>query len=196
MSLRSIPEAVVDEKGADDELAHACIGGDARAWDELVRRYGPYVYAVATRAYRLEPQVAEDVFQDVWIRIYDGLARYRGDGTLRAWIRQVTISACQEHFRRSKKLGVVEPLEEAGAAPAAVTDLDEALDVRLAVNRLSSPCRSTIEMAFFDDLTQAETARRLGAPEGTVAARVSRCLRRLREDLQEKPVQPPSGEMR
>lgn len=196
MSLRSFPWAVVDVGGTDDELVHACLKGDSGAWTELVSRYGGYVHAVATRAYRLPRESADDVFQDVWIRIYDGLTSYRGDGDLRAWIRSITLRACADHARRSKRHGLAEPLDRTEAVTAAVADLDAALDVRMAVSRLGDSCRATIELAFFDDLTQAETARRLGVPEGTVAARVSRCLRRLRDDLQANDGPEASGDSR
>lgn len=184
MSLRSFPWAVVDVGGADDDLVRGCLHGDADAWAELISRYGGYVYAVAIRAYRLPRDSADDVFQDVWVRIYDGLTGYRGDGNLRAWIRSLTFSACADHVRCSKRDGSARTLDGTGGVAEILEDLDQALDVRMAVTRLSDACRSAIEMAFLDDLTQAEMARRLGVPEGTVAARVSRCLRRLRDDLQ------------
>jgi RNA polymerase sigma factor (sigma-70 family) len=171
-----------------------------RAWTALVRRYAGYISAVATRAFRLDPAAAEEVFQDTCVRIYDGLAGYAGRGTLRAWIREVTISACREYFRRAQR-NLRETLEDPAELPEADAgqDLDSferALDVREAVIALGDPCRGTLELAFFRDLTQAETARRLGVPEGTVAARVSRCLRRLRDRLQGDDDSGTSGRLR
>ncbi len=198
MTPQAAPRAVVDGSESDDVLVRACLGGDAQAWRELIGRYGAYIYAVAVRAYRLDPQVADEVFQDVCVRIYDGLAGYRGGGELRSWIRQVTISACREHFRQIGRKQRDTQFGESDSIPVEVGDLDAALDVRSAVVRLGDPCRATIELAFFQDLTQAETARRLNVPEGTVAARISRCLHRLRDLLrpagQENLGSMPSGE--
>ena len=199
MTPRADPRAVVHGSESDDALAHACLAGDGEAWRELIRRYGAYIYAVAVRAYRLDPEAADEVFQDVCVRIYDGLAGYRGGG-LRSWIRQVTISACREHFRQLGRAQRDAELTDGDGMPAEIRDLEAALDVRAAVVGLGDPCRSTIELAFFEDLTQAETARRLEIPEGTVAARISRCLRRLRDVIrppgQGKGASRPSGEVR
>lgn len=196
MSLRSVPKAVVDQEASDDDLVQACLAGDEQAWAAMLGRYGAYVYAVAVRAYRLEPQAADEVFQDVCVRLYDGLAGYRGSGGFKPWVRQVTISACRDHFRRLSRHERGQPLDGYDPPEAEMADLDAALDVRGAVARLKDPCRTTIEYAFFLDLTQAETAKRLGVPEGTVAARISRCLRRLRDDLQENPAPAASKEQR
>lgn len=178
--------AIVDRSISDDDVVRACLDGRSWAWTELIGRYGAYVYGVATRAYRLDPGAAEEVFQDVCVRIYDGLRGYRGDG-LRAWIRQVTISACRDHFRRLGKQARLISIDGHDPAEPDTTDQDLAMDVRAAVAAMGDPCRATIELAFFEDLTQAEAAKRLEVPEGTIAARISRCLRRLRDRMQENP---------
>jgi RNA polymerase sigma-70 factor, ECF subfamily len=175
----------------DDELVERCLKGDEAAWTGLVERYGVYVYAIAARAYRLDGAAADDVFQDVWVRLYDGLSGYSGSGSFRPWLRAVVISACREHLRRAARGGPVQTLEPE-AAP--LEDLDGALDVRHAVSALGEPCRGTIGLYFYAGLTQAEVAGRLGVPAGTVAARLSRCLKRLRDALQEPSAPSPSSE--
>jgi RNA polymerase sigma factor (sigma-70 family) len=168
---------------SDAEVVAACLAGDGRAWDTLIDRYAAYIYAVALRAFGLSADAAEEVFQDVCVRLYDGLHGYSGRGEFRAWLRAVVLSACREHLRREKRRPVetVEP-DEADRIEA----LETALAVRTAVTALGEPCSTTISLHFFADLTQAEVATRLGVPPGTVAARVSRCLRRLRDSLQER----------
>ena len=172
----------VETDPSDAELVAGCLRGDERAWDALIDRYSAYIYAVALRAFGLSPEAAEEVFSDVCVRMYDGLAGYSGAGEFRSWLRAVVISACREHLRRESRRGSadVEPAE-----PDRIAELEMALDVRAAVVALGDPCATTIALNFFEDLTQAEVARRLRVPSGTVAARLSRCLRRLREALQE-----------
>lgn len=167
---------------SDAELVAACLTGDDRAWDTLIDRYAAYIYAVALRAFGLSADAAEEVFQDVCVRVYDGLRGYSGRGEFRAWLRAVVLSACREHLRREKR----RPSDEVeGSEPDRIEALETALAVRSAVSALGDPCSTTISLHFFADLTQAEVALRLGVPPGTVAARVSRCLRRLRDSLQE-----------
>jgi RNA polymerase sigma-70 factor, ECF subfamily len=173
------------ETASDDEVVLACRDGDERAWDELIDRYAAYIYAVAGRAFGLAGVAAAEVFQDSCIRIYLGLAGYTGRGDFRAWLRAVIRSACLEHVRQTARHPVLEaePPDEA-ALENHLDDVEAALDLRAAVQGLGEPCRTTIKLHFFADLTQAEVARRLGSPEGTIAARISRCLRRLRDGMQ------------
>jgi len=166
----------------DAELVSACLAGDERAWDALIDRYAAYIFAIAHRAYGLSADAADEVFQDVCVRLYDGLRTYSGRGEFRGWLRAVVLSACREHLRREGRRtdATIEPVAE-----DRIDSLETALMVRSAVSALGEPCAATISLHFFADLTQAEVAGRLGVPPGTVAARVSRCLRRLRESLQE-----------
>src|SRR5215510_4541937 len=78
----------------DAELVRACRAGDSEAWNELVERYSRYVYAIAVRGFRLSDDDAEDVFQDVFTRIYLRLDTLRDDSALRPWIAQLTRRRC------------------------------------------------------------------------------------------------------
>jgi RNA polymerase sigma factor (sigma-70 family) len=173
----------------DTDIVAGCLRGEDRAWDALIERYAAYIYAVAIRAFGLGPQAAEEVFQDVCVRLYDGLAGFSGRGEFRSWLRAVVVSACRDHLRKEgrRALETTDPREE-----DAIGNLETALVVRSAVAALGEPCATTVAMHFFGDLTQAEVASRLKVPSGTVAARISRCLRRLRDSLQETAVRPAS----
>jgi RNA polymerase sigma-70 factor, ECF subfamily len=169
---------------SDEDLVAACLAGDDRAWAELISRYAAYVYAVASRAFGLGPAAVEEVFQDVCVRVYEGLAGFSGRGEFRSWLRAVVLSAAREHLRREGRRPETGDVEEQGS-DSQLEELETALDVRAAVAALGEPCRGTIGLYFYRSLTQAEVADRLGVPPGTVAARLSRCLRRLRDGLQE-----------
>jgi RNA polymerase sigma factor (sigma-70 family) len=174
---------------SDAEIVAACLRGEERAWDALIDRYAAYIYAIALRAFALPAQAAEEVFQDVCVRVYDGLAGFSGRGEFRSWLRAVVVSACREHLRREgrRRPDAVEPQEDDG-----IDALETALVVRTAVSALGEPCATTVSLHFFGGMTQAEVALRLGVPSGTVAARLSRCLRRLRDTLQEPAGRPAS----
>lgn len=185
MSRSSERASSTEGPGNDDELVAACLRGDERAWDCLIDTYAPYIHAVAVRAYGLRPAEAAEVFQDSCIRIYFGLHGYTGKGGLRSWLRAVVISACREYLRQAARTAshTSQDQPEDEPAPEIIDELDAALDVRAAVDALGEPCRSTLALHFFEDLSQAEVARRLNSPEGTIAARVSRCLQRLRANI-------------
>ncbi len=75
---------------SDAELVARCLANEQGAWDELVDRYARYVYAIAARVYRLEPTDAEDVFQEVFARVFERLDTLRDVDALRPWIAQTT----------------------------------------------------------------------------------------------------------
>ena len=169
---------------SDEDLVAGALAGDERAWDELIDRYTAYVLAIVSRAFGIGGIAAEEVFQDVCVRMFDGLSGFAGRAPFRSWLRAVTLSACREYLRKAAR---TTPTEVDPEASDELDQLETALDVRAAVTNLGDPCRVTLELHFFDDLTQAEVAKRLGTPPGTIAARVSRCLNRLKEALQERP---------
>lgn len=175
----------------DEELVAACLAGDENAWAELIARYAAYIYAIATRAFGLSGVAADEVFQDACIRVYEGLGGFSGRGEFRSWLRAVVLSAAREHLRREGRRPEVGPQDDQGTE-AAIQELETALDVRAAVSALGDPCRRTIALYFFRGLTQAEVANSLAVPAGTVAARLSRCLKRLRDALQESGSSGPS----
>jgi RNA polymerase sigma-70 factor (ECF subfamily) len=182
----------LDRSSASDEgLVAACLAGDDRSWTELIARYAAYIYAIASRAFGLTAGAADEVFQDACIRIYEGLRGYSGRGEFRSWLRAVVLSAAREHLRKEGRRHEIDTQDDPGTE-AAIQELETALDVRAAVSALGDPCRRTIALYFFRGLTQAEVATSLAVPAGTVAARLSRCLKRLRDALQESGSSEPS----
>src|SRR5438309_286178 len=87
---------------ADAELVRRCRRGDTEAWNLLVERYSRYVYAIAVQGFRLAPADAEDVFQDVFLRVYDRLHTLRNEEALRPWMAQLTRRCCLDRLAGSK----------------------------------------------------------------------------------------------
>ena len=78
------------DAASDAELVARCRDGDHAAWEALVDRYARYVHAIIVRVYRLGPDDAEDVFQEVFARIFERLGTLRDVDALRPWIAQTT----------------------------------------------------------------------------------------------------------
>ena len=83
----------------DAELVARCRAGDEDAWRELVDRFSRYVYAISVQAFRLPPHDAEDVFQEVFARVYERLDQLRSDEAVRPWIGQLTRRICLDKLR-------------------------------------------------------------------------------------------------
>ena len=180
---------------SDAQLVGRCRAGEAAAWNELVERFSRYVYAIAVRAYRLPEHDAEDVFQEVFARVYERLGSLRDDAAVRPWLAQLTRNACVDRLRAAAR---EQPAEEPAAegADAMLERLDEALDVQVGLEALSGDCREILDRFFARDESYRTIGEALELPAGTIASRISRCLRKLRAELEGRKLDPgPSGEV-
>ena len=85
---------LTEHAATDAELVQRCRTGDDNAWRELVDRFSRYVYAISVQGFRLPQQDAEDVFQEVFARVYERLGSLRDDEAVRPWIAQLTRRLC------------------------------------------------------------------------------------------------------
>jgi|ERR671924_780229 RNA polymerase sigma-70 factor (ECF subfamily) len=168
---------------SDARLVARCRSGDEQAWAELVERFSRYVYAIAVQAFRLSEPDAEDVFQDVFARIYERLYSLRDDEAVRPWIAQLTRRACIDRLRAGSRTQASLEDTELAAAEDEIGRLDEALTVRDALARLPEQCREVLDRFFTRDESYQTIGAALDLPSGTIASRISRCLGRLREQL-------------
>lgn len=166
---------------SDAGLVARCREGDADAWRVLVERFSRYVYAICSQGYRLGQEEAEDVFQEVFARAYEQLDRLRDDAAIRPWLAQMTRRLCIDHIR-ARRPETVE-LGDAAEVDATLDQLEEALLVRDALAELSPECQDILDAFFARDESYRMISERLALPGGTVASRISRCLKRLRDVL-------------
>ena len=169
-----------------------CRNGDLEAWNVLVERFARYVSAIATQAFRLPPHDAEDVFQDVFTRVYERLGSLRSDEAIRPWIGQLTRNCCLDLLRSSGRVALVAEPEEQ-PADEAIARLDEALTVREGLARLGPECREILDRFFCRDESYRTIEAELGIPGGTIASRISRCLGQLRLELEGRNTAAPSS---
>ena len=169
----------------DAELVRRCRGGDEAAWRELVQRYSRYVYAIAARVYRLGDHEAEDVFQETFVRVYEKLDRLRDEEALKPWIAQLVRRLCVDRLRASARERPDEDPPEEAALDERLARLDEALDLRAAMTGLNEPCQDILDRFFARDQSYHTIGAQLELPSGTIASRISRCLARLRQIMED-----------
>jgi RNA polymerase sigma factor (sigma-70 family) len=166
----------------DAELVARCRAGDQQAWAELVGRFSRYVYAIAIQGFRLSETDAEDVFQEVFARTYERLDKLRDDSAVRPWIAQLTRNLCIDKLRDRAR---VEPTEEVdGGRDETLAELDLALTVRDALAAVGEPCSDLLDRFFTRDESYKTISERLEIPPGTIASRISRCLVKLRGQIE------------
>jgi RNA polymerase sigma factor (sigma-70 family) len=175
----------VEAATTDAQLVSRCRSGDPGAWNALVERFSRYVYAIAVQAFRLPSHDAEDVFQDVFARVYEHLERLRNDEAIRPWIAQLTRRVCIDKLRASGREASFDPdqLEDV-EVDETLGKLDEAMTVRAGLDAVGEPCREILDRFFCRDESYWAIGEALDLPAGTIASRISRCLTKLRAELE------------
>ena len=173
------------EIATDAQLVSRCRSGDQAAWNELVERFSRYVFAICVQAFRLPPEDAEDVFQEVFARVYQHLDRLRSDDSIRPWIAQLTRRLCIDRLRSSGREGPAELDDlDPGGVDETLAGLEDALTVRASLDAVGDPCRDILDRFFCRDESYRTIGVGLELPAGTIASRISRCLAKLREVLE------------
>lgn len=174
--------------GQDEHVLARCRAGEAEAWAAIVEHYSRYVWAIALRGYRLNTTDAEDVVQEAFVRLHRNIDTVHGE-TLQPWLAQVARRLCVDVLRRQQREEVVEEVAETHADDS-LQHLDRAMDVRAAMLTLPEHCRDILDRFFARDESYELIARQLRVPQGTIASRISRCLGRLRAELQDREMAP------
>jgi RNA polymerase sigma factor (sigma-70 family) len=185
---------------ADAELIAACRRGERGAWEHLVLRFERLIFTVPRRA-GLGDDAAADVFQTVFMRLYEHLDTLEQPDRVQAWL---VTTARRETLRLLQQQRRTQPLAPAGAdgdddergpeleavdpdpLPEALLDeLQQRHRARRAFAALAEPCHTMLELLYWRDepLPYAEIAARLGVPIGSIGPTRARCLAKLRDSM-------------
>jgi RNA polymerase sigma-70 factor (ECF subfamily) len=185
----------------DAHLVQQCLQGDGSAWEELVRRHSRRVFNVCYRFVGNRTE-AEDISQEVFLRVYKTLASYRSaHGGFATWMTSVTRNLLIDHYRRTKRdrltdslddaMPVVENKESVARRPDEQALLGELSgQVQSALTKLSPELREAVILRDLQQLEYAEIRQVLGVPEGTVKSRINRGRIELARLLQQMGVRP------
>jgi RNA polymerase sigma factor (sigma-70 family) len=192
------PSEVVAQR-EDRALVAACLAGDSAAWETLVARYQRLVYSIPMKA-RLSADDAADIFQSVWLKLYEKLASLRDHQKLSSWLITTTTREVWRVAARNRRISPPagadddqsDPLEQlAATAPLADAEremLEQQQLVREALESLPERCRNLLTMLFYekDELSYAEIARRMAMPVPSVGPTRARCLKKMKKLLHSK----------
>ncbi len=179
---------------ADAELVRQMNGGDDHAFATFYDRFAPGLFSMIYAILR-DQKEAEDVLQEAFVQMWKRTATYDARrSSLFTWAvmisRHKAIDRLRARQRQSRLAEAVanEPEEITATAPAERADQllaqnDGRERVRAALAQLGAAQREALDLAFFAGLTQTQIAEKLGAPLGTVKARIRRGLLALREIL-------------
>lgn len=170
---------------SERELVERCRRGEEGAFQELVERYKDLVFALIARTVQ-DRSRAEDLAQDVFLRIHRGLPYFRGEARLSTWIYRIVANVCfQEPDGRSTV-----PLDEARSDHVASSgdrrfgDFELRDRLEKAIARLPAHYRLLVAAHYLDGVRYEDLAEALQLPLGTVKTQLYRAKRQLRHLLE------------
>jgi len=194
---------VIPVSPPDLALVERCRRNDEAAFSEVVERYKNKVYHYIYRMVGSSDD-AEDLTQEVFLRMYASLDSFRSQASLSTWLFRIAGNLCIDHFRRSKKrradaFSLDEPVgSESGdfgeGASHEVADfsyephrlLENAelgVQVQKALAQIPEKLRAVIVLHDMEDLPYEEIAQIVGCPLGTVKSRLFNARQQLRQKL-------------
>jgi len=165
---------------SDADLVKQFKSGDSGAFDAIVQRFQDRVFRLAS-VWLYDEQGAADVTQEVFVRGFKGLRRFRFRSAPFTWLYRVTRNVCNE-FNRTRRGEALtdEPMDTSSMPDHQVASLDSARRVRQLVDRLPERQREVVMLRIFEDLSVKETASAMGCREGTVKALLHKATSGLR----------------
>ena len=190
----SIVSVSLDE---DLQAVRLAQGGDALAFDGLVRKYQHRVIAVVGR-YIGDWSECQDVAQDVFVRVYRALPGFRGESQFSSWIHRIAVNTALNHIDARKRRPPQDDIElsdaelygnheglQSNASPEQELLRQELLGVlQAAMNALPDDLRIALTLREIDGLTYEQIAEQMNTPIGTVRSRIFRARDAIDQKLQ------------
>ena len=161
----------------DEELATRAAAGEREPFEALVRQYGSVLQTVVERQVG-DHHLAHDLTQEIWIKVYRAIARFRPGGSFRSWLFTIALNHVRDALRGQGRERVVYldefsvPPRAVGADPSGRTEERAAIEACL--ERVPEPFRTAVTLVDVLELSYEEAAQSLRCAVGTVKSRVNR----------------------
>jgi RNA polymerase sigma-70 factor, ECF subfamily len=184
----------------DHKLVERCLQGDDAAWETVVNSFGRRIYNLSYR-YMNRRDVAEDLTQEILIRVYQNLKSYRSEaGSFQNWILRLARNLIIDHYRQTRRhpqAGGSEELEALNIKDDSTPNPQRAAEqaeasrfLQKGVEALSPELKEAIILRDIEGMAYQEISELLGVPEGTVKSRINRGRIELAKLLMKRRAQP------
>nr|WP_068890085.1 RNA polymerase sigma factor [Pedobacter panaciterrae] len=167
-----------------NELLEGCKAGNRKMQEALYRQTAPKMLVVCMR-YAKDKMEAEDVLQMGYIKIFQKINEYRGDGAFEGWIRKVMVNTAIESYRKNLRSMNVVPIEDAYDQPSTGFDFSRLgmQDLLKVIQKLADGYRVVFNMYIIEGYSHKEIAETLGISEGASKSQLSRARAILKEEI-------------
>lgn len=179
---------------SEEKLIHGCIEGDRRCQQQLYERFYGKMMVVCMR-YAKDDDAALDAFQEAFIKVFDNLSAYSGNGSFEGWIRRIMVNTSIDHLRKNKRLNEMYVVNEEITSDETIEEptIDEVerlsfKDLMVYIQQLSPAYRSVFNMYVVDGFSHQEIADELGISVGTSKSNLNKAKKNLKKLLIEQGV--------
>lgn len=181
--LSNVQTPVFTMEPDDLVLVDRARGGDQQSFKVLVDRHEGAVAGVVHSMLGPTPEAA-DVGQEVFVRFYQALDKFKGESAVRTYLVRIAINLSLNELRRRKRRMAVFTKEEEGLNRGTSESNDLRDAVRFEVNKLDPDFQSVVTLRLLEGYSTSETAEILNVPLGTVLSRLSRAQKKLKGTLE------------
>lgn len=172
---------------SEHDIIQGSIDGNRRMQELLYQTYSAKMYGVCLR-YAGNPDDAQDILQDGFVKVFRHLERFRAEGSFEGWMRRIFVNTAIEHYRKKVNLQQVTEAHEEQFEDHNWSVLDDLAvkDILMAVQELSPGYRAVFNLYVIEGYSHKEIAGMMGISEGTSKSQLARSKAILQQLLKGK----------
>jgi len=175
----------LEPKYTIDELVKRCKANERKAQEMLYKQFASKMLGVCLR-YATDRMEAEDMLQNGFIKVFNKIADYRGDGSFEGWMRRIMVHSSIEYYRKYHKMVQLVDIEDAAShtsVDAQATSTLAANELMALIQQLAPGYRIVFNLYAIEGYSHREIAEITGISEGASKSQLSRARSVLKEQI-------------
>lgn len=170
----------------DNELAERFkTSGDKQYYETLYERHATGTYRKCL-SYVQDPDVALDIAQDVWVKVYFSLSKFKGASAFTTWLYRVTVNACLSHLRKRKTFSLDELLDDNGAQiedefTNLMDEIEAKSDAKRCLLLIPKDVQTLLLLKYVEGYRYDEIAEQTGLSQSAIKMRISRAKQIIKD---------------
>jgi RNA polymerase sigma factor (sigma-70 family) len=168
------------------EIIQGCVRGEKRSQDRLYKKFSSLLYGICLR-YTKNRMEAQDVLQDVFVKIFNNIGAYHHDGSFEGWLRRIAVNTSITNYRKNLKHAFQDDIDEVikwNDEPANFVDLEfTAEEMMGCIEKLPPGYKMVFNLYVVEGMMHKEIGDMLGVDVNTSKSQLSRAKTYLQKEL-------------